>query len=74
MPIIRYGPKGISVVKLLVLFIKVGATYNKAITEEKKIISGTLTHPNQNPIADKSLASPKPIPSLFLIFLYKKII
>ena len=73
-PKIINGPKGIGVDKFLDLVTKVGATYDNAIIDEKKITIGTLTHPNQNPIADKSLASPNPIPSLFLIFLYKNII
>ena len=37
-------------------------------------INGNEIHPNQKPIAANNLASPSPIPSLFLIFLYKKII
>ncbi len=36
-------------------------------------MNGIEIQPNQNPRADKSFASPKPIPSLFLILLYKNI-
>ena len=37
--------------------------------EEIKITKGILIHPNQNPITANNFASPRPIPSLFLIFL-----
>ena len=51
------------------LLINDGVTTRSANTEDKKITKGILIHPNQNPIADNNFASPKPIPSLFLIFL-----
>ena len=73
-PIIKKGPKGISAERFLVLFINDGATVANAIKDEKKITIGMLAQPNQKPIADSNLASPKPMPSLFLIFLYKNII
>ena len=46
----------------------------EALIDEKKITIGMLAQPNQKPIADNNFASPSPIPSLFLIFLYKNII
>ena len=61
-----YGPKGICEDSDFEFFNKLGITLNKAITEDKNITKGIEIHPNQNPIADRSLASPKPIPSLFL--------
>ena len=51
------------------LFIKLGATDNNAIIDDRKITKGIENHPNQNPIADNNLASPNPIPSFFLISL-----
>ena len=53
---------------------KSGMANANATKDEKNKIKGIDTHPNQKPIADKSFASPKPIPSLFLNFLYPKII
>ena len=44
-----------------------------ATKDEKNKIKGIDIHPNQKPIADKSFASPKPIPSLYLNLLYAKI-
>ena len=41
----------------------------RAIADEKKITNGIETQPNQKPITETNLASPKPIPSLFLSFL-----
>ena len=73
-PIIKKGPYGISEESFRVLFINDGKTVANAIIDEKKITIGILTQPNQNPIADNKFASPSPIPSLFLIFLYKNII
>ena len=55
-------------------FINEGKVDIKAIKDEKNKINGNEIHPNQKPIAANNLASPSPIPSLFLIFLYKKII
>ncbi len=52
-----------------VFLIKLGTEIIKADKEEKNKTKGIAIHPNQNPITDKSLASPKPIPSLFLNFL-----
>ena len=66
---IMYGPKGICEDSDFEFLIKLGITLNKAITEDKNIIKGIDIHPNQKPIADKSFASPKPMPSFFLIFL-----
>ena len=43
------------------------------LREDKKIMYGIEYQPNQKPIAAKSFASPKPIPSFFLIFIYKVI-
>ena len=63
---IMYGPKGICEDSDFEFFIKLGITLNKAITEDKNIIKGIDIHPNQKPIADKSFASPKPMPSFFL--------
>ena len=63
---IMYGPNGICEDIDFEFFNKLGITLNKAITEDKNITKGIEIHPNQKPIADKSLASPKPIPSLFL--------
>ena len=53
---------------------KSGMANANATKDEKNKIKGIDTHPNQKPIADKSFASPKPIPSLFFNFLYPKII
>ena len=41
----------------------------ESIIEEIKITKGIANHPNQKPMADKSFASPNPIPSFFLICL-----
>ena len=64
-----YGPKGICEAIFLDLFIIDGITNISAATDDKKIVKGILTHPNQNPIAPNNFASPSPIPSFFLIFL-----
>ena len=48
--------------------IAVDGTTIKSHAYEIKIVKGMLTHPNQNPIADISFASPRPIPSCLLIF------
>ena len=68
------GPKGIWEDKFFLFFINEGKVAIKAIKDEKNKINGNEIHPNQKPIAAYNLASPSPIPSLFLIFLYKKII
>ncbi len=73
-PIIIKGPNGISEENFLLLFIKLGKTAIKATIEELNITNGIAIQPNQKPIADNNLASPNPIPSLFLKTLYKKII
>ena len=44
-------------------------THIKATVEDINIVKGILIHPNQKPITAINLASPKPIPSFFLIFL-----
>ena len=44
-------------------------TLIKATAEEKNITKGIEIQPNQKPITETNLASPKPIPSLFLNFL-----
>jgi Flp pilus assembly protein protease CpaA len=54
---------------LLDLFKIEGQTSIKATNDEIKIVKGILNHPNQNPIADSNLASPRPVPSFFLTFL-----
>ena len=74
MPRTIYGPNGIWEDKFLDLLTNDGNENPKAIIEDKNNTKGIETQPNHNPIADNSLASPKPIPSLFLIFLYAKII
>ena len=74
MPRIIYGPNGIWDDKFLDLLINDGKDNPKAIMDDRNNTKGIETQPNQNPIADNSLASPKPIPSLFLTFLYTKII
>ena len=61
-----YGPKGISDENFLVLFNKLGTTKINAIMDELNITNGIEIHPNQKPITASSLASPKPMPSLFL--------
>ena len=58
--------------RLLDFLINDGNAITRAIIDEKNNTKGIEYQPNQNPIADNSLASPNPIPSLFLIFLYKK--
>ena len=73
-PIIIKGPNGISDENFLLLFIKLGKTTNNATIEELNITNGIAIQPNQKPIADNNLASPNPIPSLFLKTLYIKII
>ena len=45
------------------------AALDDAIADDRKITNGTAFKPNQNPNTLKSLASPKPIPSFFLICL-----
>ena len=42
---------------------------NIFLIDEKKSTNGIATQPTQNPITANSLASPRPIPSLFLTFL-----
>ena len=68
-PITKWGPKGISVLKFFDFFIRLGKEKPKAIKDEKIKMNGIEIQPNQNPKADKSFASPKPIPSLFFNFL-----
>ena len=72
-PIIKKGPYGISEESFRVLFINDGKTVANAIIDEKKITIGILAQPNQKPIADKSFASPKPIPSFCLNIFLKKL-
>ena len=62
----RYGPKGIWDESFFLFFIKSGITLIKATVDEKKITKGIEIQPNQKPITERSLASPNPIPSLFL--------
>ena len=66
---IIYGPNGICEDRDFERFNKLGITLNKAIIDDKNITKGIETHPNQKPIADRSFASPKPMPSFFLICL-----
>ena len=61
-----YGPKGICEDIVLEFFIKLGATLNKAMIDDKKIMNGIANQPNQKPMTAKSFASPNPIPSFFL--------
>ena len=61
-----YGPNGIWEESFFDFFIRLGITNNKAVIDDKNITKGIEIHPNQKPIADRSFASPKPIPSLFL--------
>ena len=68
-PKIIKGPKGICEDIDLDFFNKLGITLNRAITDDKNITKGIEIHPNQKPIADRSFASPKPMPSFFLICL-----
>ena len=68
-PITKCGPKGISVSRFFDFLIKLGKEKPKAVRDEKINIKGIEIQPNQKPKADKSFASPKPIPSLFLSFL-----
>ena len=63
---IIYGPKGICVDIFLDFLIKSGATLINAIVEDKNIIKGTASNPNQKPITASNFASPKPMPSFFL--------
>ena len=67
--IIIYGPKGISDDICFDLFIKLGITETNAIKDDRKTINGIDIQPNQNPMTANSFASPKPIPSFFLICL-----
>ena len=55
--------------KFFDFFIRLGKEKPKAIKDEKIKMNGIEIQPNQNPKADKSFASPRPIPSLFLNFL-----
>ena len=66
-----YGPKGIWVDIVLLLFSKLGIDITNANTEEKISINGIDIPPNQKPIADNYFASPSPIPSVFLNLLEK---
>ena len=66
---IMYGPKGICEDRDFECFNKLGITLNKAIIDDKNITKGIETHPNQKPIADRSFASPNPIPSFFRMVL-----
>ena len=65
MPRIIYGPNGIWEDKFLDLLTNDGNENPKAIIEDKNNTKGIEPQPNQNPIEDNSLASPKPIPYLF---------
>ena len=64
-----YGPNGIWEENFLDLFIKLGITETNAIKDDRKTINGIDIQPNQNPMTANSFASPKPIPSFFLICL-----
>ena len=65
------GPKGISEDISNDFFKIAGTAKISAINEEKNITKGKLAQPNQNPITANNFASPRPIPSFFLITLYK---
>ena len=60
------SPKGISVLRFLFLLIKDGKTIINANTAETNKIKGIDCQPNNKPIPAINLASPKPIPSIFL--------
>ena len=66
---IMYGPNGIWEDRDFERFNKLGITLNKAIIDDKNITKGIETQPNQKPIADRSFASPNPIPSFFRMVL-----
>ena len=68
-PKIMYGPKGIWLDNFFEFLIKSGITLISANIEARKIINGIEIQPNQKPIAANNFASPKPIPSFFLICL-----
>ena len=63
------GPKGICEDIFFEFFIKLGIILIKAVTDDKNITKGIAIQTNQKPTTAKSLASPKPIPSFFLICL-----
>ena len=60
------GPKGIFDVRFFFLLIKDGLTNNNPNTEEIKRTGRIDCQPNKHPIPAINLASPKPIPSIFL--------
>ncbi len=68
-PNTKYGPNGIEVLSVFDFLIKAGKEKPKPKIDEKIKMNGIEIQPNQNPKADKSFASPRPIPSLFLNFL-----
>ena len=63
------GPKGIIEPVDLLLINKDGNTNNNPRTDATNNIMKIDLNPNKKPNADKSLASPNPIASLFLICL-----
>ena len=66
---IMKGPKGICEERFFLFLTKSGTALTSAIADEKNIIKGIDTQPNQKPIAESNLASPNPIPYFFLICL-----
>ena len=71
---IKNGPKGIADLRELFLVNNLGTENTIPKIAAIKIIKKIDWIPNRNPRPDKSFASPKPIASTFLIFLYKIII
>ena len=65
-PIIIKGPKGISEVSFLLLFIKLGVTVISATTEEINITNGIEIQPNQKPITANNFFHLIPYPLCFL--------
>ena len=63
------GPKGIWVLRFFELFKREGITEIKPNIADKNNIKKTDCQPNSKPIANINFASPKPIASIFLIFL-----
>ena len=68
------GAKGISVLIVFCFLIIDGITNTRPKMEETKSTKGTDCQPKSKPIPVINLASPNPIASTFLMFLYKKII
>ena len=61
-----WGPKGISDFKVFFFAANEGITSNNPKTAATKRTKGIDCQPNNNQIPAMSLASPRPIPSIFL--------